>query len=148
MKVDFYQLSARPAEQVLPRLAEKIITEGGRLLVIAGAPSLLDRMDRALWAYRDDSFLPHAIAGRDVDAEQPILLAETLELPVANDAGNIALVDGLWREEALGFERAFYMFDDETVEGARATWRSLAGRDELERRFWRQDEAGKWNRIA
>lgn len=148
MKVDFYQLSARPAEQVLPRIAEKIVAEGGRLLVIASGPSVLDRMDRALWAYRDDSFLPHAISGRDVDAEQPILLADALELPAQNDARYIALVDGIWREEALGFERIFYMFDDETVEGARATWRGLAGRDELERRFWRQDDAGKWSRIA
>ncbi len=30
----------------------------------------------------------------------------------------IALADGQWRDEALTFERAFYFFDDATIDAA------------------------------
>lgn len=148
MKVDFYQLSAFPVEQVLPRIAERLVEEGARLLVVADNSAALDRLDRALWSYRDDGFLPHAIAGQDVDAEQPILLSAQMATDAANGARNIALADGQWRDDALTFERVFFLFDDETVEGARTAWRALGAREDLERRFWRQDENGKWSRAA
>lgn len=148
MKVDFYQLSAFPVEQVLPRIAERLVEERARLLVVADHSAVLDRLDRALWSYRDDGFLPHAIAGQDVDAEQPILLSAQMATDAANGARNIALADGQWRDDALTFERVFFLFDDQTVEGARTAWRALGDREDLERRFWRQDENGKWSRAA
>lgn len=146
MQVDFYQLSARPVEQVLPRIAERLVEGGARLIVVANDGALLERLDAALWAYREDGFLPHALAGRDDDAAQAVLLSESI-VP-ANQARNVALADGLWRAEALDFDRAFYLFDDETLEGARAAWRALADSDGVERRFWKQDEYGKWSQIA
>ena len=36
------------------------------------------------------------------------------------------------------------LFDEATVGGAREAWRSLAGRDGVERRYWKQDDAGRW----
>lgn len=146
MQVDFYQLEARPVEQILPRIIERLLESGARLLIVAEEEAVLESLDAALWAYRDDAFLPHAIAGRDADAEQPVLLSRNTE--PANGARNIALVDGLWRDEALGFDRAFYLFDGDTVEGARAAWRTLAGHEGLERRFWKQDERGKWSQVG
>ncbi|RJF91575.1 DNA polymerase III subunit chi [Sphingomonas cavernae] len=146
MQVDFYQLEARPVEQVLPRIAERLFESGARLLVVADEENVLERLDAALWAYRDDAFLPHAIAGRDADAAQPVLLSKLTD--ATNGARNIALADGLWRDEALEFDRTFFLFDGETVDGARAAWRALGGREGLERRFWKQDERGKWSQVA
>jgi DNA polymerase-3 subunit chi len=60
-----------------------------------------------------------------------------------NGARNIALADGLWREEALGFTRAFYFFDAITIDAARQSWRDLTKRADVEPRFWRQ-EGRKW----
>ena len=71
-----------------------------------------------------------------------MLLADAMTDPL-NQARHIALVDGIWREEALGFERAFYFFDDDTLEPARACWRLLKGREEVSPRFWRQ-EGRRW----
>jgi DNA polymerase-3 subunit chi len=65
-----------------------------------------------------------------------------------NGAKHIALADGQWRDEALSFERAFHFFDDENIVAARAAWRGLSGRDGVEPRYWRQDDAGKWERVA
>jgi DNA polymerase-3 subunit chi len=56
-------------------------------------------------------------------------------------------VDGLWRDEALGFERAFHFFDDRSIEAARDAWRSLKGREGVEPRYWRQED-GRWRQVA
>ena len=49
------------------------------------------------------------------------------------------------RDEALGFERVFLMFDNSRIDDARATWRTLAARDDVDNRFWKQDENGRWS---
>ncbi len=138
MIVDFYHLTASPLERVLPSIAEKVVANGERLLVVA-EPDLLARLDEQLWSYARDSFLPH---GRERPAGQPVLLSE--EPAPSNGATNIALADGRWREEALGFARTFYFFDDQGREGARDAWRALKGRAEVQARYWKQDERGKW----
>ena len=138
MQVDFYHLARSPLERVLPAICEKVLQKGERLLVVA-EPLLLERLDEQLWTHSPDSFLPH---GKDRAETQPILLSEQ-PLP-ANGAINIALADGEWRDEALGFSRAFYFFDDGRRDSAREVWRALNDQAEVERRYWKQDEKGKW----
>ena len=138
MIVDFYHLTTSPLERVLPSIAEKVLAAGERLLVV-GEPDLLVRLDEQLWSYSKDSFLPH---GREGAEGQPVFLSP--EPAAANGATNIALADGRWREDALGFARTFYFFDNEAREGAREAWRALKGRAEVEARYWKQDERGKW----
>ncbi|MFL6844740.1 MAG: DNA polymerase III subunit chi [Allosphingosinicella sp.] len=137
MIVDFYHLTASPLERVLPSIAEKVLANGERLLVVAEAERLA-RLDEQLWSYSSDSFLPH---GRERPESQPILLSPEPE--AANGAVNIALADGRWRDEALGFARAFYFFDDSGREAARDAWRALKGKAEVEVRYWKQD-GGRW----
>lgn len=141
MQVDFYQLSRDPVEQVLPAIAVRILGMGARLLVVAGEGERLERISQGLWAGPPESFLAHGRAGEERAAAQPILLSERCE--AANGARHVALADGLWREEALGFERAFYFFDADTIAGARTSWRALSKADGVEPRFWRQ-EGRKW----
>ena len=138
MIVDFYHLTASPLERALPSIAEKVLSGGGRLLVVAD-PDRLAHLDELLWSYAKDSFLPH---GRDRSESQPVLLSA--EPQAANGATHIALADGRWRDEALGFARTFYFFDDSAVEAARGAWRDLKGKAEVEARYWKQDERGKW----
>ena len=146
LQVDFYHLTATPVERALPRIAERVVAGGGRLLVVAGQNEQRATLDRQLWVYAADSFLPHAQTGGEADAEQPVLIAGTPE--AANGARFVALVDGVWRDEALGFDRAFHFFGDEEVVAARAAWRALSGRNGVERRYWKQDEDGRWQQAA
>ena len=109
MQVDFYQLTRDPAEKILPALAAKLNSEDARLLVVSDDAKQLADVSAALWMHKADSFLAHAIAdGGQGDAAQPILLSNAAD--AANGAKNIALADGRWRDEALGFDRAFYLF--------------------------------------
>ena len=145
MQVDFYQLDGTPAEQVIASLADKVLAGGGRLLIVAGDELYLARLDRMLWDQGGASFLPHGVAGGADDVRQPILLSTSPDAP--NLARNMLIADGQWRDAALAYERAFYLFDSATLEGARLAWKLLAGREGIERRYWAQ-EAGSWVKKA
>ena len=145
MQVDFYQLAGTPVEQVIATLAEKVLETDSRLLIVAGDEAQLARLDRLLWDQAASSFLPHAVAGGADDARQPILLSTSPDAP--NQARNMLIADGLWREAALTYDRTFYLFDGATLEGARLAWKLLAGREGVERRYWAR-EGGRWVKKA
>ena len=145
MQVDFYQLAGTPPEQVIATLAEKVLENDGRLLIVAEDEAQLARLDRQLWDQGSNSFLPHGVAGGTDDARQPILLSTSPDAP--NQARNMLIADGQWREAALTYDRSFYLFDDDMLEGARLAWKLLSGRDGVERRYWAR-EGGKWVKKA
>ena len=139
MQVDFYQLTRDPAEKVLPAIAQRILDNKGRLLIISDDAGQLDAISAALWTARPDSFLAHAKSGEGDDALQPILLSQDTDAP--NGAKFVALADGNWRADTQDFDRIFYLFPPEQTDNARSAWRTLG--DGVERRYWKQD-GGKW----
>jgi DNA polymerase III subunit chi len=145
VQVDFYQLAGTPVEQVIASLAHRVIEAEGRLLIVADDEAFLARLDRMLWDQGSTAFLPHGLAGTSDDARQPILLSTSPDAP--NQARNMLIADGNWRESALAYDRSFYLFDDNTLDAARLAWKLLAGREGVERRYWAQ-ENGKWVKKA
>ena len=145
MKVDFYQLAGTPAEQVIASLAQKVLDTEERLLIVAEDHSYLAKLDRILWDQGAGSFLPHGLSGGADDARQPILLSTSPDAP--NQARNMLIADGNWREAALTYDRSFYLFDDATLEDARLVWKLLSGRDGIERRYWAR-EGARWVKKA
>lgn len=141
MQVDFYQLSRDPAEAVIPAIARRILDSGDRLLVVSAERDQLDRISQSLWSAGPDSYLANDHANAALPEVQPILLAS--ECNALNQAQHVALADGHWRDEALRFERAFYFFDDATINEARNAWRTLSKADGVTPRFWKQD-GGRW----
>jgi DNA polymerase-3 subunit chi len=141
MRVDFYQLGDTPLHEVIAILAGKVLDSGERLLVVMSDENQLGRLDRLLWDEGETSFLAHGIAGGADDSRQPILLSTTPE--PANQARNILLGDGEWREAALSYERAFHLFDETSLAEARLAWKLLAGREGVERRYWARED-GRW----
>lgn len=145
MRVDFYQLGAVPLEQVIAALSEKLLANSERLLVIADDEAQLARLERMLWDQGSASFLPHGLEGGADDSRQPVLLSSNPD--AANRARNLLIADGRWRESALAFDRAFYLFDSGTLQEAREAWRTLAVRDGVERHYW-ANEDGRWTEKA
>ena len=141
MRVDFYQLGVAQLDGVIAAIAGRLLDDEQRLLVVASDEALLARLDRQLWDQGATSFLPHGLSGGADDAAQPILLSTGADAP--NLARNILIADGEWRESALAYERAFFLFDEATLEGARLSWKLLAGREGVERNYWALEE-GKW----
>ncbi len=146
--VNFYQLAAKPLDAVLPRLLEKAIAAGYRAVVRAADPTLLARLDAALWTYDAASFLPHAVDG-PFAAAQPILL--TAEEGEANAADLLVVVDGVVPGDLSTYRRALYLFDggDEAALGlARRQWKAIRELDGVTPVYWRENDGGGWEKAA
>ena len=114
-----------------------LVGEGERLLVVADDEALLARLDRMLWD-QGDGQLPAARARRRHRRRRASRSCCRPRIDAPNLARNLLIADGEWRDAALAFDRAFYLFDEATLEAARLAWKLLAGRDEVERHYWAQ----------
>ena len=141
MLVDFYQLGDMAPDKVIASIATKVLSDDGRLLVVDADEAALARLDRLLWSEDSASFLPHGLAGGVDDARQPILLSTSEDSP--NQARNMLIADGQWRDSALTYDRAFFLFGEPALEDARLAWKLLSGREGVERRYWANQE-GNW----
>jgi DNA polymerase-3 subunit chi len=139
----FYHLEREPLERVIPQLLEKTLERGWRAVVETGSPERAEVLDRLLWTYRDDSLLPHALAGGGHDADQPILIAT--DEGNANAATVRFFVDRAVPRSAEGYARLVYIFsghDPDAVTEARGAWRALGAGNELT--YWQQEPTGRW----
>ncbi len=142
-EVLFYHLEAQPLERVLPVLLERSLERGWRAVVETSSRERAEALDAMLWTYRDDSFLPHGIAGDASDPDQPVLI--TMDDGNANAANVRFFVDRAVPVSGEGYERIVYMFsghDPDAVTEARVAWRALTPGNELT--YWQQDDAGRW----
>ena len=142
MQVDFYQLGRSPLDRVLLSIAGRVVEAGGRLLVVTGDAAQAAAIDEGLWTVPADGFLPHGREGVD----QPVLITSSCE--AVNGARNVVLADGVWRDAALGFDRAFHVFDEATIEAARIAWKGLRDKPDVARNYWMQGEDGRWAKTA
>ena len=146
-EVLFYHLEVRPLEQVLPQLPEKTLERGWRAVVEVGSSERAQALDRHLWTYRDDSFLPHGLDGEGEEPNQPILLTTASTNP--NAAAVRFFVDGAVPSSADGYQRIVFMFsgqDGEAVAQARKAWVALRAENDVT--YWQQDASGRWQKKA
>jgi len=132
----------------LPGLVERSLERDWRVVVQAGQGETCERLDALLWTFRDDSFVPHAIAsGPETDAKQPVLLTTNGENP--NGAHVRFLVDGAEPSSTDGYQRIVIMFDGhdmDAVSAARENWKALKG-ERHTLTYWQQD-GGRWVKKA
>ncbi len=141
----FYHFERGELVSAVAPLLEKCLQRRWRV-VIAGQPETLERLDAALWAWKDDSFLPHGLAGSKAGGspeDQPVLLSPDA-IP-ANGASVAMLLDGTGADGAA-FERCLVIFDggDEPVRArAREQYRAAVGAG-AKARYFQQDGGGSW----
>lgn len=146
--VGFYHLTSRPLDAVLPRLLEKAVSGGHRVVLRSVDAVLLARLDGLLWTYDPASFLPHAIDGEHA-AMQSVLLTSDDANP--NGAGLLAVVDGALPGDLDAYARVLYLFDggdDNALALARRHWRALKAREGITATYWKEDDAGRWGKAA
>ncbi|RYE11384.1 MAG: DNA polymerase III subunit chi [Hyphomicrobiales bacterium] len=143
----FYHLEVQPLERVLPVLLEKTLERGWRAVVETSSIERAAAIDAMLWTFRDDSFLPHGMAGSEHDPEQPVIIVANEGN--ANGANVRFYVDRAVPQSGEGYERIVFMFsghDPDAVTEARAAWRTLKDGNTLT--YWQQDEGGRWAKMA
>jgi len=147
-EIGFYHLRATPLERALPRLLERALTEGHRVLVLAGSDERVRHLDMLLWTYSDDSFLPHGTPRDGNAARQPVLLSVAEDNP--NRATMLVLVDGVSAARLDEYRRVCDLFDgndEAAVAAARERWRTAKAAGHA-LTYWQQTEAGWEKRDA
>lgn len=141
-EVGFYHLLSTPLERALPRLLERAVGQGHRIVIQAGSPERVEHLNALLWTYEETGFLPHGSARDGSPAQQPIWLTDRAENP--NGATILFLIDGVAADDLTGFARCIDMFDGndpDAVVAARGRWRvaTAAGHTLT---YWQQTEKG------
>jgi DNA polymerase-3 subunit chi len=147
-EVLFYHLTESKLEDALPPLLDKSVERGWRVCVQMKDAARRELLDQHLWAFREDSFLPHGTDESDFAANQPVLL--TISDDNANAATVRFVVDGAEPPPVDAYERVVFMFDgydQEQLEGARAQWKKLRG-EAHSLTYWQQTPEGRWEKKA
>ena len=147
-EVRFYHLQAWPLERALPKLLEKVLERGHRVVLLTDSSERAEALNGHLWTYEERAWLPHGTAGDGHAGDQPIYLTAREENP--NGADVLVLVDGVESGQLDRFAIVIDMFngqDETAVAAARERWRRC-----LERGFtltyWQQTERGAWEQKA
>ena len=152
-RIGFYHMVRQPLEYVLPKLLEKAIASGARVVVLTGSPDRVVHLDELLWTYAAESWLPHGAAtqggGPDEDAAiQPIWVTAGDENP--NQATMLMMCDGAVPKLVESWSRCFNLFDgtdQDAVAAARASWK-LWKEQGHELVYYQQTERGGWEEKA
>lgn len=149
-EVLFYHLTRTPLEAAAPPILEKCLERDWRVTLRAGSAERVEALNRHLWTYREDGFLPHGAAADGEAARQPIYLTAGDETP--NDPDILFLCDGATApvEEMNGYTRALLMFDghDEAVVAeARRLWKAVTEAG-VKAVYWAQTDNGGWTKKA
>lgn len=135
----FYHIEQGSLDAAIAPLIEKCLDRKWRVVVV-GHEETVERLDRALWTWKDQSFIPHGRARSDA-ANQPVLLST--EAVPANGAKVAVLLDGS-DADADQFERVMVVFDggDEASRAkARQQFRTALDAG-VPARYFQQDKAG------
>jgi DNA polymerase-3 subunit chi len=145
--VGFYHLLSTPLERALPRLLERALGQGHRVVVCAGSTERVEHLNALLWTYDEAGFLPHGAARDGNPAAQPIWLTHQPENP--NGASILFLVDGVAADDLTGYARCVDIFDGndpEAVAAARNRWRAATAAGHT-LAYWQQTDKG-WEKKA
>lgn len=148
VEVLFYHLTHQPLEAALPRLLQKCLERDWAVVVQTGSPERCSALDAHLWAFSDDSFLPHGTRADGHVETQPIFLTSESDNPNAADVR--FLVDRAAPPPLGGYKRAVYLFDGNDAEAlaeTRVRWKE-AKAEGFDVTYWRQTENGGWERKA
>ena len=147
-EIYFYHLETRTLDDVLPTLLELSLKRGWRAAVQAASEERVAALDTLLWAYRDESFLPHGTVRDGRASSQPIYLTAGEDNP--NAAHVRFLVDGAMLLDASPYVRVAYVFDgrdQDAVARAREAWQT-AKLQGLAISYWQQGADGRWQQKA
>jgi DNA polymerase-3 subunit chi len=148
-EIGFYHLTTTPLERALPRLLERAVGGGHRVLVRAASAERVEHLNTLLWTYDEASFLPHGSARDGNAAAQPIWLTLTGGADNPNAASMLILVDAGddLATDLAAFTRIADLFDGgdpEAVAAARARWRQARAAGHT-LTYWQQTPSG-WER--
>jgi DNA polymerase-3 subunit chi len=147
-EIRFYHLQKQNLDAALPAILQKAFQSGKNIVVRMRDDKEIERMNKHLWAFKPDIFLPHG-SKKDGHAEQqPIWLTAGNDNP--NAAKILILTQGKTEEDLNAYNLCCEMLDgrdEQAVIEARDRWKDYqaAGHDVT---YWFQNENGGWEKKA
>ncbi len=115
-RIDFYTLAEDSAGDRLLltcRLVQRALGEGLRAYIEAPDDQTARSLDRLLWTFREDSFLPHGLVGETDPELTPILIGRRNERP-PTQSGQLLINLGYEVPDALDrYERLIEPIDQD-----------------------------------
>lgn len=77
-RVDFYVLQKQALADrwfFACRLVEKAVKQGNKVLIATEDESSTTELDKLLWSYSPESFVPHTILGQAGDQDSPVVIS-------------------------------------------------------------------------
>ena len=164
-EVLFYHLEHKPLDAVLPELLEKCYERDWKVYIQCKDKPLAQRLDKQLWTYKTDSFLPHGLDDApqalrknfdkaEFSEMQPILIGTEAHNP--NNSSVRFLLEGSEIDDAElpNYQRIIVMFegaDEQSVMTARQQWKKFKSlpKDSLSAiTYWQQGVNGRWEKKA
>lgn len=146
--VQFYHLTATPLDRALPKLLEKAVATGHRVLLVERENEVRQHLNQILWTYSTLSFLPHGTPEEAKPERQPVLLSPKQEN--LNNADILLITDGSLADGSEKITRVIDLFDGnnpESVASARTRWKQYKDAGH-ELTYLRQTEEGGWQQNA
>lgn len=147
-EIRFYHLQKQNLDAALPLILEKAYKSGYKTIVRMKDNIEVERMAKHLWAYRQNSFLPHGSLKDGKAAFQPIWLTDKTDN--SNDANTLILTQGQTDENLETYDLCCEMLDghsDEQIKSARSRWKQYQEKG-FEVTYWHQSETGAWEKKA
>ena len=144
--VQFYHLTTTRLDRALPKLLEKAVAGGYRVLLLTASEEQAEQLNQLLWTYDTGGFLPHGTMASGQPEKQPILISTGFDAP--NQANLLAVTNGAMPPEPERFERILDIFDGSDAEAvihARTRWKQYKDRGHAIT-YLRQTEAGGWDK--
>lgn len=146
--IRFYHLQKQNLDAALPAILQKAFQSGKNIIVRMRDDKEIERMNKHLWAFKPDIFLPHGSKKDGHADQQPIWLSAENDNP--NNAKILILTQGKTAEDLDAYDLCCEMLDgrDEKAVGeARERWKNYqsSGHDVT---YWYQNENGGWEKKA
>ena len=147
-EIRFYHLQSQTIDVALPKLAELVLKSGNRAIIKVADKNTAKQLDKALWTYSPESFLPHDFEGSKYPTEQEIFISSQDENPASAKMAIFVNCEKL--EDIAPFDRVLYMFEgkfDEIIATAREDYKSYKDQGH-EMSYWQQSDQGGWDQKA
>ena len=140
MEISFYRVARGNLISAVVRLLEKIYLTGRRCIFHSPLEERVRVVDKALWTFSTDTFVPHGDRSLGYCEKQPIYFTNQFENP--NAAMVAVLIDTLDYKNYNNFEKIIFVFEEkEQAENASMLYSDLKN-DKINVSFWKQGPSG------
>lgn len=112
MEINIYQAAEGKLVSVVIKLLEKAYASGQKSVFFSPISERIDLIDKTLWTFSTNAFIPHGSYKFGFPEKQPIYFTNKYENP--NDANILAITDTLEIPDSFmnNFEKIMFIFEE------------------------------------